>query len=794
MKENPEELQRRFDALQQRVSRLSAAVLRVSSSLDLDTVLHEVVDSARALTGARYGVIATLDDGDGIQEFVATGFTPEERDQMVAWPDGPRLFEHFRGLGGPVRMADLPAYVRALGYSSDLMLAKTFQGAPMRYRDELVGIFFLAEKEGGQEFTAADEEIMTLFASQAATAIANARTHREERRARTGLEALIETTPVGVAVFDGRTGNAVSVNRELRRLVEPLRAPDQRMEELLELVTCRRGDGREIALAEFPIAQQFITPETVRGEEMTLSVPGGRSVTTLVNVTPIQTADGAVDLAVVTLQDLAPLEELERQRTEFLGLVAHELRTPLVSIKGSTATALAASPAPDPTEMLQFFRLIDEQADQMRRLIGDLLDQGRIETGTLSVSPEPAGVTGLLEQARKTFASSGRRHTVNIDAPEDLPRVMVDRARIVQVLNNLLANAAGHSHESSRIRIAAVRDGAHVAISVEDQGSGVSPDRLPHLFRKHAPAVGAESRRGLARVGLGLTICRGLVEAHGGRIRAESGGLGRGTRITFTLPVAGDAAAADAPGATPPPGRRAAKEAAGTAPILVVDDDPRTLRYVRNTLAEAGYAAVVTGDPQKVPELISTRRPRLVLLDLLLPGTDGIALMERVPELADVPVIFISAYGRDETICTALDAGAADYIVKPFSPTELTARVRAALRRGAESEPFLLGELAIDYEQRRVTVAGRPVELTATEYELLRVLSMNVGRVMTYDTLLRQAWSGRSRGARDPKLVRALVKRLRGKLGDDAADPAYIRNERAVGYQMPAPAGGTGTE
>ena len=141
-------------------------------------------------------------------------------------------------------------------------------------------------------------------------------------------------------------------------------------------------------------------------------------------------------------------------------------------------------------------------------------------------------------------------------------------------------------------------------------------------------------------------------------------------------------------------------------------------------------------------QLIKTKKPRLILLDLVLPGTDGIALMESLPEMADLPVIFISGYGRDETIAKALRRGATDYIVKPFSPTELAARVQAALRRRAEpSEPFRLGDLAIDYGGRRVTLAGRRVELTATEYELLRVLSVNAERVMTHDSLLRQVWS-----------------------------------------------------
>ena len=778
MKESPATLRRQVQALEERVSRLSNAVLRISSSLDLDTVLQEVVDSARALVDARYGVITTDDGAGNVQEFVTSGFTSAEKQQMADWTDGPRLLKHFRDLEAPLRLSGLRDYVSALGFSSDLMRSDTLMGTPMRHRDVHVGNFFLAEKEGRREFTEADEEILVLLASQAATAIANARAHRDERRARADLETLIETSPVGVVVFDGATGEPVSVNREARRIVEGLGMPGRPLEELLDVVTCRRADGREVALAQLPIAQQIGTAETVRAEEITLSVPDGRRITTLVNATPIRSRDSKVESMVVTLQDLAPLEELEHMRAEFLGIVSHELRTPLISIKGSTATVLSASTAPDPAEMLQFFRVIDEQADHMRGLIGDLLDHGRIVTGTLSVSPEPIEVAALVDQARNTFLSGAGSRTLGIDLPEGLPRVMADRARIVQVLGNLLSNAARHSPESAPIRVAAVRDGVHVAVAVADRGRGVPAEQLPHLFRKYSAAERGEGARG---TGLGLAICKGLVEAHGGRIWAESGGPGRGMTFTFTVPLAEEAAGAAGP---PPVAPRKARE---KTRILVVDDDPQMLRYVRDALTRAGYDAIVTGDCEELADLVRTHAPALVLLDLLLPGTDGIVLMERVPELSDLPVIFISAYGRDETVVRALDAGAADYIVKPFSPSELTARVRAALRQRSQPEPFEFGELTIHYDQRRVAVAGRPVELTATEYDLLRVLSVNAGRVLTYGSLLRQAWGRRRPEATDPKLVRAVVRRLRRKLGDDAASPAYIRNQHGVGYRMPGP-------
>ena len=768
---------KRDDAVpRERSSALIDAVLRINASLDLDTVLREVVESARALTGARYGVIVVLDEAGATVDFVSSGFTAEEWQDLVAWPGNAPLFEHLRNQPGPLRIADVSAFVGALGIApaTGVSFSRALQGTPMRHRGVDVGHFFLAEKADGKAFTGEDEEALMLFASQAATAIANARTHRNEQQARADLEALIETSPVGVVVFDAKSGRPVSFNRESRRIVEGLRMPGRQLEELLEVISFSRADGREISLGEFPLAQYLCTGETVRAEEVVLSVPDGRSVRTLINATPIPGEDGAVASVVVTMQDLAPLDEIERMRSEFLSLVGHELRTPLAAIMGSVGTALDDSQTLDPAELREFLRVIDEQAKHMRGLIGDLLDAGRIDAGTLSVSPEPTDVGDLVERARNTYQGGGGRHGIAVDLPAGLPPVMADGRRIVQVLNNLFANAARHAPESAPIRVAALREEAHVAVSVR-RGSR---DRA----RAAAASVHQARRRRRGRNGdrprPGPCDLQG---AGGGAWRAHPGREPRPRpRHDGHLHAAGGRRARHAEAAAPPPIRPDEK-----ARILAVDDDPRMLRLVRDALAAAGYAPLVTGEPGELAAIIRAERPRLVLLDLILPGQDGIELMAELPELSDIPVIFISAYGRDETVARALEAGAADYIVKPFSPTELVARVRAALRRHEEPEPFVLGELAIDYERRRVTAGGTAVDLTATEYELLRVLSLEAGRVVTYDTLLRRVWGGRNHTESNP--LRAFVRSLRRKLGDDAADPTWIFNQRGVGYRMPRP-------
>ncbi len=741
-----ETLRRENEALRERISTLSAAVLRMSAGLDLDTVLREAVDGARALTGAARGVITTLDESGQPEEFSALGFTEEELRQL---PD-----------------------LRSLADSADLTAPNAFHRTPMRHQGRRVGDILLAGRDTAREPAEDEQMVLELFASQAATAVANARTHRNEQRVRADLEALVDTCPVGVVVLDARTAHPVYFNREARRIAEGVRLPEGALEDVMDVLRCRFSDGREYALDEFPLAQELSNAQTLLAEEIVLSAPDGRSVRSLINATPVRSGDGVIESVVVTLQDLAPLEELARLQAEFLNMVSHELRTPLAAIQGSAGTGLRTAPALDPAEVHQFFRIINEQANHAQDLISDLLDAGRIDSGTLSVAPAPSEVAELVEGARNALLGGGSRHAVLIDLPPDLPRVLADRRRIVQVLNNLLSNAARHSPESSSIRVAATCDGVQVAISVSDQGKGVPPEQLPYLFQKHTVPASDEDRGGLGGSGLGLVISKGLVETHGGRIWATSGGPGQGTQFTFTVPVVEEAG--DAPGSAGPNRSRRRGQGHEPTPILVVDDDPETLRYVRDALAKADYSPIVTGDHHELSRIIKTEKPSLVLLDLLLPGADGIELMESVPELADLPVIFISAYRRDETIARALESGAADYIVKPFSPTELTARIRAALRRRAGPEAFVLGDLAIRYEERRVSVAGRPVNLTATEYDLLRVLSVNAGRVTTYESLFRQLWDGQDFG--DPRLVRNFIKNLRRKLGDG---PARLHRERA---------------
>jgi len=779
----PGERDQSIAMLRDRLSKLTEASLRINESLDVDAALQGVMDGARSVARAPYAVITTLDASGQVEEFLALGIESSDADRIWQAPEGLRLFEYLNSITRPLRLGNLEEFAKSIGLQEFRMPIKltAFMAAPILLRGARVGNLYVGSDEPGRRFTQDDEESLVMFASQAARVISNARIHRDEKRARIELETLVNTAPVGVVVFDARTGAPVSINREAMRIVDGLRDGDQRPEDLLELVTFERADGREVSLRELPVAQALQSGETVRAEEVALRVPDGRSVTVLLNATPIRSENDAVVSMVVTLQDLTPLDELERLRAEFLGIVSHELRLPLTSISGSATAMLDDTSDLDPAELRQFLRIILDQAASMRDLIGDLLDVARIETGTLPINLEPADVPTLVDRARSMFVSAGGGDNLGIDLAPDLPLVMADKRRIVQVISNLLSNAARHSPESSVVKVAAAPEGGYVEISVSDEGRGIPSERLPYLFRKFAP--GAADDRG-DDTGLGLAICKGIVEAHGGRIWAESDGPGLGTRFAFTVPVVEEEPAERH--RPPPSARRVAQKG---ELILAVDDDPQMLRFIRRALSQAGYEALVTGDPDEVLALVEETGPDLILLDLMLPRTDGKELMRDILAVTEAPVIFISAYGRDQVVAEVLDSGAADYIVKPFSPTELAARVRAALRRRAGShqfepvEPYVLSDLTIDYAQRVVSLAGRQIQLTATEYRLLFELSVNAGRVLTHDQLLRRVWGPRKSG--DIRALRTHLRRLRQKLGEDGNNPTWIFAEPRVGYRMP---------
>ena len=222
--------------------------------------------------------------------------------------------------------------------------------------------------------------------------------------------------------------------------------------------------------------------------------------------------------------------------------------------------------------------------------------------------------------------------------------------------------------------------------------------------------------------------------------------------------------------------------------VLVVDDDLRMLRMMEQMLQLEGYHVLTAEGGEAALAALRDGHPDVVLLDIMMPGMDGITLCRRIREFSRVPIIMVSARHSDREKVAGLDAGADDYVTKPFSAPELAARVRAVLRRSElPAAPFTASYtyrgLTVDFERRRVTVGDREVRLTAIEYGLLRYLAQNAGRIVTPDQILEAVWGEPYLG--ETHILHVSIARLRRKLGDSARNPTYIITRPGIGYLMP---------
>jgi two-component system KDP operon response regulator KdpE len=221
--------------------------------------------------------------------------------------------------------------------------------------------------------------------------------------------------------------------------------------------------------------------------------------------------------------------------------------------------------------------------------------------------------------------------------------------------------------------------------------------------------------------------------------------------------------------------------------VLVVDDEPQILRALQLKLRNAGYLVETAASAEEALMKAAMRPPEALVLDLLLPDGTGTEVCRELRAWSTVPIIVLSAVGEEEAKIAALDAGADDYVTKPFSGDELLARVRAQLRRAAPaSKPVLeVGELRVDLEKRLVTMAGVPVALTPIEYDLLRLFAANEGKLLTHPAILRAIW-GPAYGE-ESNYLHVYVSHLRRKIEPDPARPRYLLTQPGVGYRLVAP-------
>ena len=219
--------------------------------------------------------------------------------------------------------------------------------------------------------------------------------------------------------------------------------------------------------------------------------------------------------------------------------------------------------------------------------------------------------------------------------------------------------------------------------------------------------------------------------------------------------------------------------------VLVVDDEAAIRRYLRIALNSAEFIVHEAEDGHSAIASSVAAHPDIIILDLGLPDMDGVEVLRRIREWSDVPVIILSVRDREDDKIRALDAGADDYLTKPFGTGELLARIRASMRRSRQAAPepvYRIGELVVDLARRRVSVREKEVQLTPTEYELLRLLVINEGKVLTHRQILQRIWGAAH--LEQPNILRVTMSNLRRKIEEDASRPKYIQTELGVGYRL----------
>jgi signal transduction histidine kinase/CheY-like chemotaxis protein len=472
--------------------------------------------------------------------------------------------------------------------------------APLVAGDRTHGVFIVFVNRASL-FAADDLAVLEVLADQAALAIEGSKLLEESIRERSTLEAVMSSMHEGLLVTD-REGVVRYCNVRTAQLlgVEHTRLIGTRARTMLGQLASR------IVQAESVIAQwkrALRDPDQRPSIEIELNAPS-RSLHA--EVFSVADAVGGQRGVGVVLRDVTAERDLVRTKDELVSVVSHELRTPLASVVGFAE--LLRTRELNEAQRQQFLTVILEEGRRLTALINDFLDLQRMESGRQEISPRALVLSELLQECADVAGIDPAR-PIELDLDDDLPAVRADSDRVRQVMANLLSNARKYSPGGGAVHVSATVAAGQVTVSVRDEGLGLPPETLSHLFEKFY-RVDNSDRRSITGTGLGLAISRKIVEAHGGRIWAESAGLGQGSRFYFSLPVAD------------------ARSTSGD--VLIVEDDAGFARLLEAELANRGLSSVWVASAEEALKQMSNETPKALVLDLLLPGANGEAFLQTI--------------------------------------------------------------------------------------------------------------------------------------------------------------------
>ena len=369
------------------------------------------------------------------------------------------------------------------------------------------------------------------------------------------------------------------------------------------------------------------------------------------------------------------LREADRRKDEFLALIAHELRNPLAPILYSLAALKKTEHGAQ--QQLHAEQVIERQVLHMSRLLDDLLDVSRITRGRLELKRTTVELAGVLDAAVEAARPllDERHHRLSVELPEQPLRLEGDPVRLAQVFSNLLINAAKYTDPGGQVHLRAVRNGAEIAVAVCDNGAGIAPEVLPRLFTPFSPGT-ASGQYPSGGLGLGLSLVRGLVERHGGRVEARSAGVGQGSEFIVHLPL----------GASDPQVQPLPPPAPQAAPfrrqkVLVVDDNRDAADSCGALLELSGHEVQTAYSAHDGYLLAEAFRPDVLLLDIGLPDVDGYALARRIRAMywgRDLRLVALTGWGQEADKSRARQAGFDHHLTKPVTYQQLDGLLRSA--------------------------------------------------------------------------------------------------------------------
>jgi len=372
----------------------------------------------------------------------------------------------------------------------------------------------------------------------------------------------------------------------------------------------------------------------------------------------------------------ATAEKANRAKDEFLATLSHELRTPLTPILGWTV--MLRSGTLDQPSILRGLEVIERNVRAQTQLIGDLLDVSRIITGKLRLDVRPIVIVPVIEAGVEAVRPSAEAKGIalGVEVPPDVPTITGDPDRLQQVVWNLVSNAVKFTPQGGRIEVRLRREPSCLTLSVADDGKGIEPEFLPHVFERFRQAD-STSTRAHGGLGLGLAIVRHLVELHGGTVQAESRGPGEGSTFTVRLPLAAPVDAPASPRAVPAGGETPAAEVRlDGVKVMVVEDETDVRDFLRVSLVQYGADVSTFATSAEALQAVEEERPDVLVSDIGMPDEDGYAFIRRVRALGperggQVPAAALTAYAKGEDGHRVLSAGFQVHLPKPVQPSEL---------------------------------------------------------------------------------------------------------------------------